>query len=306
MVAVIRVDTYPFWASSDLTCHLEDNSLRWLTFLLGSQTVTLSHALLDFFFLLMLHSICSTMAFPSLRNSDHVVVSVSIDFPSNSQRDALFHHTAYNYSCADWDSFCDHLRDVPWEHIFKLSASAAASEFCEWLHVRIDAYIPHCKYHVKPHSSTWFSAACDAAIVHRNHFFHLHQQNKSSESKVKFRQPSNCFKRVLEAAKLAHANKTKESIISQKIGSQDFWCIANSVLRKGKSVIPTVFNGLEVLSSACDKVKLFAENFPNNSNLDDSGISLLVFSSRTNMKLHNSSVTPKMVKKVITNLRHLV
>ena len=186
------------------------------------------------------------MAFPSLRNSDHVVVSVSIDFPSNSQRDALFHHTAYNYSCADWESLCDHLRDVPWEHIFKLSASAAASEFCEWLQVRIDAYIPHCKYHVKPHSSTWFSAACDAAIVHRNHFFHLHQQNKSSESKVKFRQPSNCFKRVLEAAKLAHANKTKESITSQKIGSQDFWCIANSVLRKGKSVIPTVFNGLEV------------------------------------------------------------
>ena len=28
-------------------------------------------------------SICSAMAFPPLRNSDHVVVSVSIDFPSN-------------------------------------------------------------------------------------------------------------------------------------------------------------------------------------------------------------------------------
>ena len=45
--------------------------LRWLTFLLGSQTVTAS--------------ICSTMAFPPLGNSDHVVVSVSIDFPLNSQ-----------------------------------------------------------------------------------------------------------------------------------------------------------------------------------------------------------------------------
>ena len=30
-------------------------------------------------------SICSTMALPSLENSDHVVVSVSIDFPSNSK-----------------------------------------------------------------------------------------------------------------------------------------------------------------------------------------------------------------------------
>ena len=58
----------------------------------------------------------------------------------------------------------------------------------------------------------------------------------------------------------------------------------------------------EVLSCASDKVKLFAENFSNNSNLDDSGISLLVFPSQTNLKLHNISVTPKMVKNVIMNL----
>ena len=55
------------------------------------------------------------------------------------------------------------------------------------------------------------------------------------------------------------------------------------------------------MSSASDKTKLFAENFPKNSNLDDSGISLPVFPSRTNLKLH-ISVTPKMVKKVIMNL----
>ena len=72
------------------------------------------------------------------------------------------------------------------------------------------------------HSSPWFSAACAAAIDHRNHFFHLYQQNKSSESKVKFRQASNCCKRVLEAAQLACATKTKESITSQKLDSQDF------------------------------------------------------------------------------------
>ena len=33
-------------------------------------------------------SICSTMAFPPLGNFDHVVVSVSIDFPIHSQQDA--------------------------------------------------------------------------------------------------------------------------------------------------------------------------------------------------------------------------
>ena len=85
------------------------------------------------------------MAFSALGNSDHVVFSVSIDFPSNSQRDALFHRIACDYSCADWDGLFDHLRDVPWEDIFKLGASAAASEFCEWVQVGINVYIPHRK-----------------------------------------------------------------------------------------------------------------------------------------------------------------
>ena len=57
-----------------------------------------------------------------------------------------------------------------------------------------------------------------------------------------------------------------------------------------------------MLPFASDLAKLFPENFPKNSNLDESGISLPVFSSRTNLKLHNVSVTLKMFKKVITNL----
>ena len=192
-------------------------------------------------------SICSTVAFPPLGNSDHGCLNfhlLSIIF----QWDAPFDCIAYDYSCADWDGLHDHLRDVPWEDIFKLSASPP-SEFCEWVQVGIDVDIPYQKYQVK----------------------------------------------------LAYGNKTKESIISQKPSSWGFWQIANSVLNKGKSAIPPLFNGLEVLSSASDKAKLFAENFSRNSNLDDSGISLSVFSSRTNLKLH-ISLTPKMVKKVITNL----
>ena len=134
-----------------------------------------SPALLDLF-LSSDASICSTMAFPPLENSGHVVVSVSIDVPSNSQRDALFHRIAYDYFCADWDGLPD-------------------------------------------------------------------------------------------------------------------W-----------AAIPPLFNGPEVLFSTSDKAKSFAENFSKNSNLDDSGISLPVFPSSTDLKLHNISVTPKMVKNVTTSL----
>ena len=159
-----------------------------------------------------------------------------------------------------------------------------------------DVYIPHQKYQVKPHSSPWFSADCAAAIVNKNHFFHLYQKDKSSGSKVKFRQASNCCRRVLEAAKLAYANK-----LGQKLGSWKCWLIGNFVLNKGKSAIPPQFIGLEMLSFASYKAKLFTENFSKNSNLDDLGISSPVLPSRTNLELDNISVTAKMVKKVIMN-----
>ena len=89
-----------------------------------------SPALLDLF-LSSDTSICCTMALPPFGNSDHVVASVSIDFLTNSQPGAPFHRIACDYSRADWDGFRNHLRDVPWKDIFKLGASAAASEFCE-------------------------------------------------------------------------------------------------------------------------------------------------------------------------------
>ena len=238
-------------------------------------------------------SICSTMAFPPFGNSGHVVVSVFIDFPSNSQQDVSFHRIAYDYYRADWDGLRDHLRDVPWRisycFCFCILWEGSGWNWC----------ICFSSYQVKPHLSPWFPADCTAAMVHRNHFFQLHQGNKSSESRVKFRQPSNHCKRVQEAANLhTNAYKTKESITSQKPGSRDFWWIACSVLNKCKSALPPLFNGPEVLSSASDKSNLFAKNFSENSYL----FTVPVFPSRTNLTLHNISVTPKMVKKDITNL----
>ena len=74
-------------------------------------------------------SICSTVAFPSSENSDHVVILVSIDFPSNLKGYVPFHRIVYDYSHADWEGFFDHLKDFPLEDFFEFSAFAAATEF---------------------------------------------------------------------------------------------------------------------------------------------------------------------------------
>ena len=74
----------------------------------------------------------------------------------------------------------------------------------------------------------------------------------------------------------------KKQSNSQKLSSRDFSQITNKVLNKGRSTVPSLFNRLEVLSSASVKAKLLAKNFSENSNFDDSGISLPTFPFRTN------------------------
>ena len=105
---------------------ISSDLIRWLVLIFEPLIATHSPALLDLF-ISFDASISSTMAFPPLGNSDLVVVSASIYFPSNQKCDALFHPIAYDHSYGDWGAFHDHLGDVPREDIFKLSDSTAAS-----------------------------------------------------------------------------------------------------------------------------------------------------------------------------------
>ena len=50
------------------------------------------------------------------------------------------------------------------------------------------------------------------------------------------------------------------------------------------------------------QAKLIAKNFSMSFSLDDSGFSSPAFTSRTNLKLHNIHITPKFVRKFITNI----
>ena len=185
--------------------------LRWLTFLLGSQTVILTVLLFWIYFVLLM----LVFVLQWLPLHWEILIMLLSQFPLTfHQQDAPFHCIAYDYSHTDWDSLLDYLRDAPWQDIVKLSASAGLLNFVSEFRLELMCQ----KYHIKSHPSQWSSAACAAAIVHKNHFFCLSLQNKSSESKVNFRQASNHCKRALEAAKLVYANKTKESITSQKLG----------------------------------------------------------------------------------------
>ena len=67
-------------------------------------------------------NICSTVDFTRLGNSDQVVVSISIDLPSNF---ATFLHKLVTMMA--WDGLYDHLRDVPREDNFKLGAAVTAA-----------------------------------------------------------------------------------------------------------------------------------------------------------------------------------
>ena len=128
--------------------------LRWLTFLLGFQTVILIVLLFWISFFLL------ALVFFLLWLHWEILIILLSQFPLTSHQIhngmSQFYRIAYDYFHDDWDGLLDHLRGVSWEDIFKLSASAAVSEFYEWVQVGIDVYIPHGKYQVKPYSSPWF------------------------------------------------------------------------------------------------------------------------------------------------------
>ena len=85
----------------------------------------------------------------------------------------------------------------------------------------------------------------------------MHLQKKSFVTEVNFKRAKNCIKRVLEAAKIICANETKESIISQKPSTCNFWQITSSVFQESKFAISSQYNGPEMFFSESDKGNLF-------------------------------------------------
>ena len=112
-------------------------------------------------------SICSAMTFALLGNS-YLVVSVSIDFLLNSKRDALFDHKVFVIMREIFYG----RKTLNWVLLLLLVF------FVSGLRLEL-IYISLIKYQVRPHSSPWFSAAFAAAMIHRNKFFRLHQENQS-------------------------------------------------------------------------------------------------------------------------------
>ena len=162
--------------------------------------------------------------------------------------------------------------------MFSLSTNECASEVISWMQTGTDAFVPHCHYQVKLHSSPWFSPACAAAIAHRNHCFHLIVKTTPLIISV-FTLAGNRCKKVLNDVKSHYVEPTKSHIYSQKLGSRVFWKIFNSDFNKGKCNVPPLFNGFEVLTSSKEKAGLLAQSLSENCSFNSSGHGLPDFPS---------------------------
>ena len=288
------IKTYNFALSHSLT-QLVDFPTRY------ARRDDQNPSLLDLF-LSSNPNICKVSGSSPLGKSDHAVVDVEINLNISAANDSPYHRTLYSFHRGDWDSFRDFLRDMPWNDIFKLSADECAKEVVSWLQEGIDVFVPHRTYQVKPHSNPWFSPACAAAISHRNHYFHKFRESGSDGDRRNFTKARNDCKRVIEEAKSNYQNQVHDRLVSQSVGSRDFWRIFNSISRKGKSSVPPLFNGPEVLTSTSDKVELLAKLFSSNSTLDDSGHQLPDFPPRTDVQFSHINVTAASVASIVKNL----
>ena len=164
LVELIDLMNNNFPISNDFTQMV--NFPNWITDC-DSQTVILTVLLFWIsFFLLMLLFVIQWL-YLQLGNSDHVNVSVSIYFPSNSQQDALFHHIAFTILILNgtvfliiWEMFHERmslkslllLLVLYYVSRFRLELSLSLI-----VSLSLNVSIPHCKYQViKPHTSMWF------------------------------------------------------------------------------------------------------------------------------------------------------
>ena len=237
-----------------------------------------------------------------LGTSDHCVVSVKVETKYKKSSDAPFHRKVYRFAKADWDGFRSFMSDMPQSSIFsKDDVSENVEDISKWIKAGMDNFIPSKTYQQKPDSPPWFTPECAASVAHSNHFYHLYVKNPK-EYRQKFVDARNEHTKVIRNAKNNYAMSIQTKIGKEQLGSREFWRITNKVLGRGKSSVPTLINGPEVISSSVDKAELFAKNFASNSTLDDKGCALPDYPTKTDKSLSNFTVSAKEVAKLIRAL----
>ena len=200
-------------------------------------------------------------------------------------------------------SFRAFIRDIPWrDGLGSLPAGSCASELAEWIQIGIDEYIPHRRYQLKPHSAPWFSSDCAAALADRNRLFNLYRSNECCDTKQAFQFSRNKCKKVFNKAKKRYQKSVKSRVAKQKFGSRDFWKIINSVLNRGKSAIPPLINGAQIIHSSKDKAELFARIFSSNCTQSPTCINFSDSTEPISKKISDLQITPSSVCRAISNL----
>ncbi|CAI9734911.1 Hypothetical predicted protein [Octopus vulgaris] len=148
------------------------------------------------------------------QGSDHVVVSVGISLNCSAAKESPFHRSLFNYDRGDWDNLTDFLHVASWTDIFAKPSEACTGEVTAWISAGINTFIPSRKYHLKLHSSPWFSPACTAALANHNHFFPQFQRDNSAVNKQIFTNARNHCLAVIHDAKSDYKQQIYDHISS--------------------------------------------------------------------------------------------
>ena len=140
------------------------------------------------------------------------------------------------------------MADAPLSYFFNQGASQAAILISDWILAGMENFIPSKKYQQRPNSQPWYTPKCAVAIARRNHVFNVYRLNRTDDNESAFKTARNNCRKVLREAMTSYAKSVQASIDKESLGSREFWRISNKVLNRGKTSIPTLINGPEVIS----------------------------------------------------------
>ena len=213
-----------------------------------------SVSLIDLVYLSAPANLISCATIPSLANSDHLGLCVSIVAGSSKANPKRSRRKIWRYSLANFERACERFNETDWDSLFASSdVNICWSNWkARFLEVMLEC-IPQSTLRTR-RNLPWLTKSITQAIRRRNALFKAHKRSKSTPMYQKYRAARNRVTAMLRLSKARYFRKLRSQ------NSKDFWK-SIKLLNKVDCSIPTLLsNGAEVADN-CEKASLLNNFF---------------------------------------------
>ena len=238
---------------------------------------------------------------PPVGYSDHCAVGVELNFKIPVEKAYTRH--IWLYKDADFIGFRRSLELLDWSECFDTDdVNIACDKWSEKFLNVAKSYIPNKDVLIRPKDSPWYTNTLRKFKRKVHRLFNIVKKNPSQHNWDRYINVRNEYRSALNEAHHKYESDIAKSLTESR-NTKQWWSVVKSMLGKGAddSYPPLNDNGSYVNDSS-EKAGLFNSFFLSHSKLDTSNAQLPIFTTKTDKKLTNITVTEQEVYDQIKSL----